>query len=141
MRKINKIVVHCTATPEGRPVSVEEIDSWHKQRGWTQIGYHYVVQLDGTINQGRPLNISGAHVKGHNKYSIGITYVGGCDADMNPKDTRTDAQIDSLEYLVGYLCASYPGSEVYGHRDFSTKECPSYDAKEEYKSIQDKYVR
>ena len=97
MRKINKIVVHCTATPEGRPVSVEEIDSWHKQRGWSQIGYHYVVQLDGTINQGRPLNISGAHVKGHNKYSIGITYVGGCDADMNHKDTRTDAQIDSLE--------------------------------------------
>jgi N-acetylmuramoyl-L-alanine amidase len=141
MRKINKIVVHCTATPEGRPVSVEEIDSWHKQRGWSQIGYHYVVQLDGTINQGRPLNISGAHVKGHNKYSIGITYVGGCDADMNPKDTRTDAQIDSLEYLVGYLCASYPGAEVYGHRDFSSKACPSYDAKEEYKSIQDKYVR
>jgi N-acetylmuramoyl-L-alanine amidase len=141
MRKINKIVVHCTATPEGRPVSVEEIDSWHKQRGWTQIGYHYVVQLDGTINQGRPLNISGAHVKGHNKGSIGITYVGGCDADMNPKDTRTDAQIDSLEYLIGFLCASYPGSEVYGHRDFSTKACPSYDAKEEYKSIQDKYVR
>jgi N-acetylmuramoyl-L-alanine amidase len=141
MRKINKIVVHCTATPEGRPVSVEEIDSWHKQRGWSQIGYHYVVQLDGTINQGRPLNISGAHVKGHNKGSIGITYVGGCDADMNPKDTRTDAQIDSLEYLIGFLCASYPGSEVYGHRDFSTKACPSYDAKEEYKSIQDKYVR
>jgi N-acetylmuramoyl-L-alanine amidase len=141
MRKINKIVVHCTATPEGRPVSVEEIDSWHKQRGWSQIGYHYVVQLDGTINQGRPLNISGAHVKGHNKCSIGITYVGGCDADMNPKDTRTDAQIDSLEYLIGFLCASYPGSEVYGHRDFSTKACPSYDAKEEYKSIQDKYVR
>jgi N-acetylmuramoyl-L-alanine amidase len=79
-------------------------------------------------------------VKGHNKGSIGITYVGGCDADMNPKDTRTDAQIDSLEYLVGYLCASYPGAEVYGHCDFSSKACPSYDAKSEYKSIQEKYV-
>ena len=146
MRKINKIVVHCTATPEGRPVSVDEIDSWHKQRGWSQIGYHYVVQIDGTINQGRPINISGAHVKGHNKYSIGITYVGGVESERGEdgkwiaKDTRTDAQIDSLEYLVGFLCASYPGSEVYGHRDFSTKACPSYDAKEEYKSIQNKYV-
>lgn len=140
MREINKIIVHCTATPEGRKVSVEEIDSWHKQRGWSQIGYHYVVQLDGTINPGRPITITGAHVKGHNKGSIGITYVGGCDADMNPKDTRTDAQIDSLEYLVGYLCASYPGAEVYGHCDFSSKACPSYDAKSEYKLIQEKYV-
>ena len=140
MREINKIIVHCTATPEGRKVSVEEIDSWHKQRGWSQIGYHYVVQLDGTINPGRPITITGAHVKGHNKGSIGITYVGGCDTDMNPKDTRTDAQKDSLEYLVGYLCASYPGAEVYGHCDFSSKSCPSYDAKSEYESIQNKYV-
>ena len=140
MRKIDKIIVHCTATPEGRPVSVEEIDSWHKQRGWSQIGYHYVVQLDGTINEGRPVNISGAHCKGHNKTSIGITYVGGCDSNMEPKDTRTDKQILSLEYLVGYLCASHPGAEVYGHRDFSTKACPSFDAKTECKPIQDKYV-
>lgn len=140
MRKIDKIIVHCTATPEGRPVSVEEIDSWHKQRGWSQIGYHYVVQLDGTINPGRDVSISGAHCKGHNKTSIGITYVGGCDSNMEPKDTRTDAQIDSLNYLVGYLCASHPGAEVYGHRDFSTKACPSFDAKLEYKPIQDKYV-
>ena len=104
------------------------------------------MQLDGTINQGRPLNISGAHVKGHNKYSIGITYVGGVESERGEdgkwiaKDTRTDAQIDSLEYLVGFLCASYTGSEVYGHRDLSTKACTSYDAKEEYKSIQNKYV-
>jgi N-acetylmuramoyl-L-alanine amidase len=146
MREINKIIVHCTATPEGRKVSVEEIDSWHKQRGWSQIGYHYVVQLDGTINPGRPITITGAHVKGHNKGSIGITYVGGVESKRGEdgkwiaKDTRTEAQKDSLEYLVGYLCASYPGAEVYGHCDFSSKACPSYDAKSEYKSIQEKYV-
>jgi N-acetylmuramoyl-L-alanine amidase len=146
MREINKIIVHCTATPEGRKVSVEEIDSWHKQRGWSQIGYHYVVQLDGTINPGRPITITGAHVKGHNKGSIGITYVGGVESERGEdgkwiaKDTRTEAQKDSLEYLVGYLCASYPGAEVYGHCDFSSKACPSYDAKSEYKSIQEKYV-
>lgn len=141
MRKIDKIVVHCTATPEGRAVSVGDIDSWHKKRGWSQIGYHYVVQLDGEINLGRPIEISGAHCKGHNKTSVGITYVGGVDADMNAKDTRTNAQINSLEYLVGYLCASYPGSEVFGHCNFSSKACPSFDAQEEYKSIQEKYVR
>ena len=140
MREIDKIIVHCTATQEGKPISVEEIDRWHKNRGWSQIGYHYVVQLDGTINQGRPITIAGAHVKGHNKGSIGITYVGGCDSEMNPCDTRTDEQIDSLEYLIGYLCASYPGSEVSGHNNWSSKSCPCFNAKEEYKSIQEKYV-
>ena len=141
MRQIKEIIVHSTATPEGRETSVEDIRSWHKQRGWSDIGYHYVIQIDGTINAGRPIHISGAHCEGKNKYSIGVTYVGGCDSDMKPKDTRTDAQIDSLEYLIGYLCASYPGAEVYGHRDFSTKACPCFDAKIEYKPIADKYGR
>tara|TARA_R100000734_G_C3309948_1_gene100689 strand:- start:260 stop:700 length:441 start_codon:yes stop_codon:yes gene_type:complete len=146
MREIDKIVVHCSATPEGRPVSVEEIDSWHKARGWSGCGYHYIVQLDGTINPGRPVERSGAHVKGHNKSSIGICYIGGVESEKGPdgnwvaKDTRTDKQILSLKYLVGYLCASYPGAEVYGHCDFSEKKCPSYNAREEYKPIADQYV-
>lgn len=148
MREIDKIVVHCSATPEGRPVSVEEIDSWHKARGWSGCGYHYIVQLDGTINPGRPVERSGAHVKGYNKSSIGICYIGGVESEKGPdgnwvaKDTRTDKQILSLKYLVGYLCASYPGAEVYGHRDFKgvTKECPSYNARMEYKPIADQYV-
>lgn len=141
MREIKEIIVHSTATPEGRETSVEDIRSWHKQRGWSDIGYHFVVHIDGTINPGRPIKIPGAHCKGKNKYSIGITYVGGCDSEMNAKDTRTDAQIDSLEYLIGYLCASYPGAKVYGHRDFSTKACPCFDAKTEYEPIANKYER
>lgn len=141
MRKIKEIIIHSTATPEGRETSVEDIRSWHKQRGWSDIGYHFVVQIDGSINRGRPVNISGAHCKGKNKSSIGVVYVGGCDSEMKAKDTRTQAQIDSLEYLVGYLCATNPGAEVFGHRDFSPKECPCYDATSEYKSIADKYGR
>lgn len=140
MRDIDKIIVHCTATPEGREVSVEEIDSWHKERGWSQIGYHWVIGLDGSIHEGRPEHISGAHCKGHNKNSIGLTYVGGCDKDMNEKDTRTEAQKDSLIYLIGFLCAKFPGSKVHGHRDFSEKYCPSFDATSEYKEIAEKYV-
>tara|TARA_R110002050_G_scaffold298336_1_gene461507 strand:+ start:116 stop:541 length:426 start_codon:yes stop_codon:yes gene_type:complete len=139
MREISEVIVHCTATPEGRKVSVEEIDRWHKDRGWSGIGYHYCIQLDGKISKGRDIKIPGAHCKGRNKRSVGITYVGGVDSEMNPCDTRTDAQIDSLKYLIGYLCASYPGVKVYGHRDFSSKACPSYDAKEEYKKISETY--
>lgn len=140
MREINKIIVHCTATPEGRKVSAEEIDSWHKQRGWSGIGYHYVVHLDGKISVGRDINKTGAHCKGHNTGSIGLTYVGGCDSNMNAKDTRTDEQEASLEYLIGTLCAMYPEAKVYGHRDFSDKECPSFDATAEYKFLSEKYV-
>lgn len=133
MRYIDKIIVHCSATPEGRDVSAATIDDWHKQRGWSGIGYHYVVSLDGTIEYGRDINKTGAHVKGHNKGSIGLCYVGGVDSDMNPKDTRTEQQKESLLLLIKTLKKMHPGAEVYGHRDFSTKACPSFDAKTEYK--------
>jgi N-acetylmuramoyl-L-alanine amidase len=107
MRDINKIIVHCTATPEGRETSVADIRSWHKQRGWSDIGYHYVVQLDGTVNEGRPVEIAGAHVKGQNKNSIGITYVGGVDKRLlTPKDTRTKEQKESLLKMLDYLKTS-----------------------------------
>lgn len=93
MRKITEIIVHCSATPEGRPFTVSDIDQWHRSRGFAQIGYHYVVYLDGTIHQGRPVEIAGAHCKGHNANSIGVCYIGGCTADnKHPKDTRTPEQ-------------------------------------------------
>jgi N-acetylmuramoyl-L-alanine amidase len=132
MRKINKIIVHCSATPEGRNVSAATIDKWHKERGWSGIGYHYVVKLDGSIEYGRMVDKVGAHCKGHNKSSIGICYIGGCDSDMKAKDTRTPQQIASMLELIRILKKLHPGVEVFGHRDFSTKECPSFDAKNEY---------
>ena len=132
MRKINEIIVHCSDTPEGRHVTVDEIRKWHTQeRGWSDIGYHYVVYLDGTVHEGRPVKIPGAHCKGHNSNSIGICYVGGADC----KDTRTEDQKDALVDLLVYLKTEYPEVTIHGHRDFSDKCCPSFDATTEYENV------
>lgn len=130
MRKITEIIIHCSATPEGRDVSVGEIDSWHRQRGFKCVGYHYIVMLDGTVKRGRPVEQVGAHCTGHNRNSIGVCYIGGCDSKMRPKDTRTSAQRESLRQLVAELKREYPEASVHGHREFSAKACPSFDVKE-----------
>lgn len=128
MRKIDKIIVHCTATPEGRDVTVEEITRWHRARGFRTIGYHYLVRLDGTICPGRPENEIGAHCKGKNARSVGICYAGGLASDgKTPKDTRTAAQRASLRRLVADLRERYPGATVHGHREFAAKACPCFD--------------
>tara|TARA_R110002049_G_scaffold136795_3_gene296658 strand:+ start:95 stop:532 length:438 start_codon:yes stop_codon:yes gene_type:complete len=135
MREINKIILHCTATPEGRDISAATVKKWHTDKGWSDIGYHYVVKLDGTVEEGRPVERQGAHVRGRNKDSIGVSYVGGCDASMNPKDTRTEDQVLSLDELIANLLDRYPGSTLHGHNEFSSKACPSFDVQEEYKDI------
>ena len=135
MRAIKKIIVHCADTPEGRDDRAADIRRWHKAQGWNDIGYHYVVDLDGTIEPGRPIEKAGAHCTGHNADSIGVCYIGGCDKKMQPKDTRTDAQKASLLLLLKYLVAMYPGVTIYGHRDFANKSCPSFDAKKEYEEL------
>lgn len=133
MRKINKIVLHCAATPEGKHFTAKDIDTWHRKQGWAKIGYHYVILLDGTIEKGRDESEVGAHVANHNSDSIGICYIGGVDAnDVNKaKDTRTPAQKAAMARLVAELLERYPGAEVLGHRDFPgvAKACPSFDAK------------
>ena len=136
MRAIKKIIVHCADTPEGRDDRAADIKRWHtEERGWSDIGYHYVVDLDGTIEPGRPVEKAGAHCTGHNADSIGVCYIGGCDKKMQPKDTRTDAQKASLLLLLKYLVAKYPGVTIYGHRDFANKSCPSFDARKEYEEL------
>lgn len=136
MRQIKEIIIHCADTPEGRDIKADEIRRWHKnERGWSDIGYHYVIDLDGTIEAGRDIETAGAHCTGHNANSIGICYVGGCDAQMQPKDTRTEEQKASLLLLLKYLRQRYPKAKIYGHRDFAQKACPSFDAKNEYKEI------
>lgn len=136
MRKINEIIVHCSATPAGKPYTVEDIDKWHRQRGFDGIGYHFVVYLDGSVHKGRSLEKVGAHCLGHNKNSIGVCYVGGLTADGKMiNDTRTLAQKLSLQRLLAELKAQFPDAEIHGHRDFAAKACPSFDATKEYKSI------
>lgn len=128
MRKITKIIVHCTATPEGRPVTVAQVDAWHKERGFRCIGYHYLVGLDGTVRTGRPEAEMGAHCLGHNYGSIGVCYVGGLDrVTGKPKDTRTPEQRVALRQLVDRLLERYPGATVHGHREFAAKACPCFD--------------
>lgn len=136
MRKINKIIIHCAATPEDKNFTVEDINRWHKERGFIKIGYHYVIYIDGSIHQGRELGEVGAHCTGYNRDSIGICYIGGVDKDgKTPKDTRTNAQKESLLKLIKELKTKFPQAEIYGHRDFSKKDCPSFDAKTEYENI------
>lgn len=130
MRDITRIILHCTATPEGRDVSADTIRDWHLARGWSDIGYHYVVRLDGSIERGRDLDVVGAHVRGHNKDSIGLVYVGGTDADGNPKDTITDAQIFGVYKLVVSLRNLFGPLTLHGHNEFSSKACPSFDVSE-----------
>lgn len=139
-RNIKEIIVHCTATPEGREVTVDDVRLWHtlpppKGRGWKDIGYHYLIYLDGSVHNGRNVNLVGAHCTNHNAESIGVCYVGGCDEKMNPKDTRTKEQKKALLDLLKKLKAMYPKAKIYGHKDFSTKPCPCFDAKDEYKKL------
>lgn len=134
MRKIDKIILHCSATPEGKHFTVEDIRRWHTNpvnkggRGWSDIGYHYVVYLDGTVHVGRPEEKTGAHCAGHNRCSIGVCYIGGCAAEgKRAKDTRTPAQKLALRRLVADLQRKYPGALVFCHHHFNPhKACPSF---------------
>lgn len=155
-RLINEIIVHCTATREGQDMTVEQIRAGHKAQGWSDIGYHYVIYRDGSIHNGRDVDIAGAHVSGRNPHSIGVVYVGGLENapgvpydKLKPKDTRTRAQKDALLKLLRELRRLYPSAKILGHRDCSkdkngngivepsewVKACPSFDAKSEYKSL------
>tara|TARA_R110002072_G_scaffold155830_2_gene306248 strand:- start:1370 stop:1783 length:414 start_codon:yes stop_codon:yes gene_type:complete len=137
MRSINKIIVHCSATPRNKDFSAADIREWHtKGNGWSDIGYHFVIRLDGSIEYGRMINKYGAHVKGENYDSIGVCYVGGKSRDMSEwEDTRTEEQKESLLVLLKALKKLHKNAEIFGHKDFSTKLCPSFDAKEEYKDV------
>lgn len=135
-RNIKELIVHCSATPEGKDYSVDTIRQWHLQRGFSDIGYHYVVYRDGSIHIGRDESIIGAHCTGHNSYSIGVCYIGGCASDgKTPKDTRTTEQKQSLVKLLKELKTKYPQASIHSHKDFTNKACPSFDATKEYSSI------
>ena len=126
MRKIDKIILHCTATPEGREVTVADVTAWHKERGFRTIGYHYLVYLDGTVVRGRREEEIGAHCLGQNAESIGVCYVGGLDSRGKPKDTRTAAQRVALRNLVEGLQRRYPHATLHGHNEFAAKACPCF---------------
>ena len=144
-RIIKEIIIHCTATPEGRDYTVEQIRADHKKQGWSDIGYHYVIYRDGTVHEGRDVDKIGAHCAagGHNTYSIGVSYVGGITntpgvpyAKQKSKDTRTDAQKAALLSLLMDLKKLYPQAIIVGHHDYeSKKDCPCFNARKEYSKI------
>lgn len=135
MRKITEIIVHCSATVAGKNFHAADINSWHLQRGFRGIGYHYVIDLDGTVEPGRPEYEVGAHCLGHNRLSIGICYIGGLDAHGRPADTRTPQQKRALRSLIADLKSRYPGAKVHGHREFAAKACPCFDAAKEFAMV------
>ena len=132
-RSIKEIIYHCAATPEGKAFSVADIRSWHIQRGWKDIGYHYVVLLDGTIAPGRPEAQVGSHVEGHNSGTLGVVYVGGVASDgKTAKDTRTPAQKAALLAIGRALIKKYPTvTKVTGHNQYASKACPSFDVRKD----------
>lgn len=130
---VKYIIIHCSATSRGRDIGAAEIKNWHLRRGFRDIGYHFVVRLDGSIEPGRPLGHIGAHCLGKNDRSIGICYVGGLEKNgKTPADTRTEAQKEALERLIKELKALFPDAAVVGHRDFAAKACPCFNAAAEY---------
>jgi len=152
--QIDAIVIHCSGTRAGVDYRAADIDRWHKQKGWKMIGYNYVIDLNGNVEIGRPLNMDGAHCNTaglsgipYNKHSIGICYIGGLDKYGNSADTRTPEQKTALSKLVNELMEKYPGIiEVIGHRDASpdkdgngiinryewVKDCPCFDVRSEF---------
>ncbi|RHU23250.1 N-acetylmuramoyl-L-alanine amidase [Parabacteroides sp. TM07-1AC] len=146
MRKINLIVLHCSATRENMAYTPEQLERDHQARGFLSAGYNYYIRRSGEIVSMRPPEQIPAHVKGFNRFSLGICYEGGLDAGGRPKDTRTKEQKESIRVLLLLLLVRHPGCRICGHRDLSPdrngdgkitpdewlKECPCFNAEEEY---------
>ena len=130
------IAIHCSATEAGKPFKAVDIQGWHLQRGFADIGYHFVVYLDGTVVRGRPLDAVGAHVEGYNATSVGVCYIGGIYGGQ-AYDTRTDAQKKAMLELLQALKAVYPNAVIQGHKNFPNvaKACPCFDARTEYAKV------
>ena len=143
MRPIHEIIIHATATPAnwraGEPTSakVAEVRRWHvEDRKWSDVGYHYLIDLDGTVATGRPLARVGAHVQGHNTGSVGIALFGGKGgvADGMFADNYTPAQDKALRGLIGRLKAVYPITQISGHNEYANKACPCFKVMEWYRA-------
>ena len=136
MRNLTEIIIHTSATADGwmadKPIAdkVAEIDRWHRDRGWSGIGYHYVIDRNGAVASGRALERDGAHVKGHNKGTVGICLVGGATSSATDRfaDNYTPQQDEALRKLIGDLQRTYRGiKKITGHNQYAAKACPGFD--------------
>lgn len=143
LQVVNYIVIHCAATPPQMDIGVKEIDRWHRERGFFQIGYHFVIRRNGVIEKGRDESIPGAHVRGHNHESLGICLVGGVtQADVKVAENNfTPEQFESLRLKLIELKAKYPNAKILGHRDLELKDhaklkdCPSFEVADWLKQV------
>lgn len=128
MREINEIILHCSATKESQYVTIDDIRRWHKQKGYTDIGYNWVIDRNGYLCKGRDINQVPAHCLGHNKNSIGICYIGGLDSKGKSKDTRTDEQKKTMYQIVRELMNTYKLTleQVHCHNEYAVKDCPCF---------------
>ena len=132
---IKLLVVHCSDSENNKNITAIDIHKMHLNFGWDGIGYHKIICRSGKIENGRPEFWKGAHVKGHNKGSIGICYIGGVDEFLKPKDTRTPEQKESLLLIIRALKKMHPNATIHGHNEFANKACPCFNVEEEYCDI------
>ena len=131
MREINRIILHMAYTPPSADIGAAEIDRWHKDRGWSGIGYHFVIRRSGELEHGRPVHVAGAHTKGENADSIGICLVGGKHRSRDDWECNfTAGQWRTLERICRDLLIEFPNAQISGHRDWAPRGCPGFDARE-----------
>ena len=145
MRKIDLIIIHCSATRADSDFSAQDVNTAHRYRGFSSWGYHYYIRKSGQVELMRSEDVPGAHARGYNANSLGVCYEGGLDCHGLAKDTRTEWQRHSLRVLVRALKMDYPEARIIGHRDLSpdvngngevepmewTKECPCFEVGKE----------
>lgn len=126
-KETTEVFVHCSATKAGQDVGVREIRQWHKEQGWLDVGYHFIIRRDGTVEEGRDINAVGSHVKGYNSTSVGVCLVGGINDKAQHEANFTPQQMEALRSLLLTLLAKYEGAELMAHHDVAPKACPSFD--------------
>ena len=126
MRTIKRHIIHASATPNKMDIGAKEIDRWHREKGWAEIGYHYIIRRNGVVEAGRPVSKIGAHVAGHNKDSIGTCLIG---AGLS-LDDFTAAQKASLRRVDAQIKTEFKGVTTHGHREYANKSCPGFDIKD-----------
>jgi len=137
MRKIDRIIVHASATKPDQNITAKNIERWHvEDNGWRAIGYHYVIRRDGTLEKGRDIHEAGAHALGYNANSIGVCLVGGVDKFNSPEQNYTANQYYTLKKLLDVLCVTFPDADIIGHNDVSDKACPVFNVGEWWNGCQ-----
>lgn len=139
MKRLNTkyLVIHCSDTPATMDIGAKEIKQWHiadppHGNGWADIGYHFVIRRNGVVEEGRPVDAIGSHVKGFNSSSVGVCMVGG----RHGTNDFTQLQFNALEALIKLLAAQYPEAVIVGHRDLAVgKQCPSFDVQDWLETI------